>query len=146
MEASLACSRSLLRRETLDLVFVHSNGDDIHIQQHTDVVQELLEHKRRGLIRAVGFSGKTVAGAELALEWADAIMVEYHLEDQSHDGVMRDAAARGVGVVVKKALASGRLDPAAAIRCAVSHPAVTSTVVGTLHVEHLREAVDIAVS
>ena len=79
-----------------------------------------------------------VAGAMLALDWADAVMVEYHADDTSHESVIAEAASRGVGVIVKKALASGRLDPAAAIRFVTSNPHVATAVIGTRSIEHLR--------
>src|SRR5262249_30423911 len=73
-----------LRTDVLDIVFIHSNGDDVAIQQATDAVAALRELKGQGLVRAIGFSGKTADGARLALDWADAIMVEYHIDDVSH--------------------------------------------------------------
>lgn len=145
VQESLARSRKRLQRDPLDLVFVHSNGDDLHIQQHTDVVLELMEARRRGEVHRIGYSGKTVEGAALALHWADAIMVEYHLEDDSHRDVMAAAGKGGLGVVVKKALASGRLDPVDAIQFALAHPAVTSAVVGTLNPRHVQQLIEAAV-
>ncbi len=102
--------RSLRRLQTdvLVLVFIHSNGDDLEIQQSTDAVAMLCELKTAGTIRAIGFSGKTVDGARLALDWADAIMVEYHVDNRTQAPIMASAAERGVGVVVKKGLASGK--------------------------------------
>ena len=88
---------------------------------------------------AVGFSGKTVAGARAALAWADAIMVEYHLEDRTHEAVIAEAAAAGVGVIVKKGLASGRLPADEAIRFVLANEAVNSLIVGGLNLGHLRE-------
>lgn len=138
---SIERSRQRLRREVLDLVFVHSDGRDAAILQDTPVASVLQDLKAQGVIRAIGFSGKTVEGARRALQWADALMVEYHLQDTTHDPVMREALQRGVGVVVKKALASGRLEAGAALRFVLQHPAVTSVVVGGLNLEHLRQNV-----
>lgn len=130
--------RSLRRLQTdhLDIVFVHSNGDDLKIQQETDIVETLQSLRESGEVRAIGFSGKTVEGARAALDWADVLMVEYHLDDRSHRAVMDEATGRA-GVVVKKALASGRLSPDEAIRFALDHPAVCSAVVGSLNIDHL---------
>lgn len=139
VRASLERSLQRLRTDVLDLVFIHSNGDDLAIQQQTDVVDVLQDFRRRGLIRAIGLSGKTVAGAELALEWADALMVEYHLHDRSHEAVIETAAGRGLSVVVKKALASGRLPAREALAFVLRNPAVDCAVVGGLDLEHLRE-------
>lgn len=144
VRASIARSRSRLGRDRLDLVFVHSDGDDLRIMRETDVVAILQELKAAGQVEAIGFSGKTVAGAAAALDWADAIMVEYHPLDESHAPVIADAAARGVGVIVKKGLASGRLSPKNAIPFVLGNPGVTSMVIGTLSVEHMRRNIAIA--
>ena len=141
---SIARSRDRLRTDVLDIVFIHSNGDDLAIQRDTDLVAELRRQRDEGSARAIGFSGKTVEGARAALEWADAIMVEYHPDDRSHHDVMLEAADRGVGVLVKKALASGRLDPAIAIPFATAHAAVSSVVLGSLTLENMRRNVELA--
>ncbi|MBC7819471.1 MAG: aldo/keto reductase [Planctomycetaceae bacterium] len=138
VRASVAESLRRLRTEMLDMVFVHSNGDDLAIQQQTEVVPTLQKMKHAGYIRAIGFSGKTPAGAEAALEWADVVMVEYHLHDTSHADVIASAASRGVGVVVKKGLSSGHLPPADAIRFVLFNPHVASVIVGGLSLEHLQ--------
>lgn len=139
VRTSVAESLRRLRAEVLDIVFVHSNGDDLAIQQQTDVVPTLQKLKHAGYVRAIGFSGKTPAGAEAALAWADAVMVEYHLQDTSHADVIAAAASRGVGVVVKKGLASGHLPPAEALHFVLSNPHVASVIVGGLSLEHLCE-------
>ncbi len=144
--ASIERSRERLNREQLDCVFIHSDGRDLEIQNNTDIVATLQRLKDAGLIRAIGFSGKTPAGATLALNWADAIMVEYHLNDTSHDSIMREARERQIGVVVKKGLASGELSPEQSIRFVLAHPAVTSLVIGGLSIEHIRQNVRIAES
>lgn len=138
---SLETSLRRLRTDAVDMVFIHSNGDDLHILNQTDAVASLQELKRCGLTRGIGFSGKTVEGAKRALTWADAVMVEYHMEDVLHARVMAEAAERGVGVVVKKGLASGRLSAAEAVRFVLTHPAVTSMVIGGLNLEHIRQNV-----
>ena len=141
VRASVAESLRRLRTEVLDILFVHSNGDDLAIQRQTEVVPTLQKLKHAGYVRAIGFSGKSPAGAAAALEWADVVMVEYHLHDTSHAEVIASAASRGVGVVVKKGLASGHLPPAEAIRFVLSNPHVTSVIVGGLSLEHLQENV-----
>jgi len=145
VDASLARSRARLGVDRLDLVFVHSNGDDLAILRETDVVEALRAARDDGAVRCIGFSGKTVDGARAALDWADALMVMYHPDDTSHDDVMHAARERGVGIVVKKALASGRIDPSIAIPFALNHPAVTSVVIGGLDLDHMRDNVAHAV-
>jgi aryl-alcohol dehydrogenase-like predicted oxidoreductase len=144
VEDSMHLSRCCLGRDVLDIVFIHSNGDDLGILRDGEAVNMLRYHREEGMIRAIGFSGKTVEGARKALEWADAIMVEFHLRDRSHEQVMAEAHDRGVGVVVKKGLASGRLDAAESIRFVLGNPHVTSLVIGGLNPEHLRRNVEVA--
>ena len=144
VRGSISRSREQLRRSALDLVFVHSNGEDERILRETDVVPTLQDLKRRGDVRYIGFSGKTLEGAVAALAWADALMLEYHLDDRTHETVITQAAASGVGVVVKKALASGRLPPSEAIRFVLANPGVTTAVVGGLNLDHLRDNVAVS--
>ncbi|MCZ6445527.1 MAG: aldo/keto reductase [Planctomycetota bacterium] len=128
-----------LRTDVLDLVFVHAHGDDLAILEQTDVVPTLHQLRAEGLVRAIGFSGKTVQGARAALAWADAIMVEYHLDDRSHAGVIAEAGRSDVGVVVKKGLASGGLDPAKAIPFVLNTTGVGSLLIGALNEDHIRQ-------
>jgi aryl-alcohol dehydrogenase-like predicted oxidoreductase len=139
IERSVVRSLQRLRTDVLDLVFIHSDGRDLEILEHTDAAATLASLKTRGLVRAIGFSGKTAAGAIAALAWADAVMVEYHLEDRSHEPVLERAAAAGVGVIVKKGLGSGHLPADEALRFVLANPAVTSVVVASLSLEHLRQ-------
>jgi aryl-alcohol dehydrogenase-like predicted oxidoreductase len=142
--ASVQRSLQRLKTDMLDLVFIHSDGRDLTILQESDVAETLNDLRAAGLIRAIGFSGKTVEGARAALEWADALMVEYHLNETSHAAVMEEAASRGVGIVVKKGLASGHLPPETAIPFVLENPAVSSLVIGGLHIAHLKSNLEFA--
>ncbi|MGE3314822.1 MAG: aldo/keto reductase [Planctomycetaceae bacterium] len=138
VEVSLNRSLERLRTDVLDLVFIHSNGNDLGVLNETDVVEVLSEYRDRGAIRGIGLSGKTVEGARASFEWADAVMVEYHVNDLSHAEVIREAAERGIAVIVKKGLASGHLPAADAIRFVLSNRGVSSLVVGGLNLDHIR--------
>jgi aryl-alcohol dehydrogenase-like predicted oxidoreductase len=144
VEASVRRSLARLKCAALDIVFIHSNGQDMSILQDTPAVATLQQLKAQGLIRAIGFSGKTVEGASASLSWADVLMVEYHLDDRSHEQVIAQAAAQGVGVVVKKGLASGRLPAAQAIEFILANPAVSSLIVGGLNLNHIQSNVEVA--
>jgi aryl-alcohol dehydrogenase-like predicted oxidoreductase len=143
---SIDRSRRNLRTEVLDLVFVHSDGNDREILENTDVVETLVQLKSSGTVRAIGFSGKTVHGARQALDWADAIMVEYHCDDRSHEPLLVEARQRQVGVVVKKGLASGALRAGDAIQFVLQNPCVDSMIIGSLNLNHIRENVQAAES
>ena len=137
IEQSIARSLARLQTDALDLVFIHSNGDDLAILRDTEAVPTLELLRDQGRVGLIGISGKTVAGARAALDWADCLMIEYHLDDQSHTDVIAEAHERGIGIVVKKPLASGRLPAAEALRFVLSNPGVSSVIVGTLSLDHL---------
>jgi aryl-alcohol dehydrogenase-like predicted oxidoreductase len=159
--------RSLRRLETdyLDLVLVHSDGNDLAVLEHTEVYATLTELKREGLIRAFGFSGKTIAGGLKALETGDCAMVTYNLAEQGERAVLDYAAVHGKGILIKKALASGHActpapqggqglsraagqdeDPVrASFELIFAHPAVSSVIVGTITPAHLAHNVTTAV-
>ena len=138
--------RSLKRLQTdhLDLLLIHASGNDLDILHHTDVVDIVLELRRRGMVHAIGVSGKTPEGAANALTWADVIMVEYHLRDQSHEAVITQAARKGVGVLCKKGLASGHLSPHEAIPFVLANPHIASLVIGGLSLSHFHHNVQLA--
>ena len=144
IRASAARSLQRLKTDVLDILFIHSDGNDLAILNDTDAVEAMITLRDAGLARAVGFSGKTVQGARASLLWADVLMVEYHPEDRSHEEVIGEAAGAGIGIIIKKPLASGRLDPRTAIEFALSNPAVGSLVVGGLNLDHLRADLAIA--
>lgn len=138
VRASLERSRERLNSDVLDFVFIHSPGRDREILETTDVVGVLQEYRQRGIIRAIGLSGKTVEGAQLALSWADALMVEYHLHDVSHQQVIEEARQRNIAVFVKKGLGSGTISPAEAIPFVLGQAGVNCLVVGGLSLDHFR--------
>jgi aryl-alcohol dehydrogenase-like predicted oxidoreductase len=138
IRASVERSLQRLRTDVLDVVFLHSDGRDLEILNGSDAVETLQTLRRDGCVRTIGFSGKTVEGARQAASWADVVMVEYHLQDMSHAAVISAARRQGVGVVVKKGLASGHLPAAEAIRFVLSNPDVDTLIVGGLDVEHVR--------
>ena len=141
--------RSLQRLHTdyLDLVLVHSDGNDLTVLED-EVYPALQQLKQEGLIRGYGFSGKTVEGGIRALESGDCAMVTWNLREQAERPVLDYAHAHGKGILVKKALASGHIclegeDPlTAGFELVFSHPAVTSAIIGTINPVHLRQNVE----
>ena len=59
IEASVARSRQTLGVNVLDLVFIHSPGDDLHLLTHTDAVATLVRLRESGAIARIGLSAKT---------------------------------------------------------------------------------------
>ena len=144
VRSSVARSHERLGSDELDIVLIHSDGNDLHVLNETDVVPTLLAMRDAGAVKAVGFSGKTIEGARAALQWADVLMVEHNLRDQSHGSVIAEAAEVGVGIVVKKGLASGALDPAEAIPFVLGTVGVASVVIGGLDVDHIQTNISLA--
>jgi len=143
--SSLDRSRDLLGRPRLDLVLVHSHGDDLRILREEAVTAALQAAREREEVSALGFSAKTVEGALAALEAGYAtLMLEYHPLDASMRPALERAAACGATVLVKKPLASGRIGPERALPYLLAAPAVTAAVVGSLRIDHLAECVAIA--
>jgi aryl-alcohol dehydrogenase-like predicted oxidoreductase len=148
--ARLSVERSLQRLETdfIDLLLVHSDGNDVAILRDSGLYETLAELKREGKIRAFGLSGKTVAGGLLALEQGDCAMVTYNLNEQGEVPVLDYAELHGKGILVKKALASGHAclqpgeDPVrASFELIFGHPAVGSAIIGTINPQHLADNV-----
>ncbi len=136
---SVEGSLQRLHTDRLDVVLIHSDGNDLQILDHLGTLDCLLELKARGWIRAAGISHKTVAGARRAMDLgADVIMATLNLTATGEAGLIAEAGEAGVGVLVKKALASGHAGTDS-LRYAAGSPGVSSVVVGTLNVAHLRE-------
>jgi len=143
--------RSLQRLGTdhLDLVLVHSDGNDETIIRERDTLETLAGLKREGKIRAFGMSTKTVAGGLLAAERSDCVMVTWNHAEQDDVAVVNYCREHRKGVLIKKALASGHLgvgeDPVeSALRMILGHSGVSSIIVGTINPLHLRANVTAA--
>lgn len=98
-----------LRSDYLDLVLVHSDGNDREIIERYEVFDTLAELKRAGWIRAFGMSSKTLEGGLLTAKYADAVMVTYNPRQREELAVIEACQRQGKGVLIKKALASGHL-------------------------------------
>ena len=140
-----------LRRDFIDVVLVHSSGDDMNIIQQEDALAELDKLKQKGLIRAFGMSTKTVEGGLWVVENCDVVMATCNLEYNEEQSVLDRAKELNKGVVVKKGLLSGHAKVAAggagierSIEHVLSQPAVSSMIVGTINTNHLRKNVEIA--
>lgn len=146
IEASVCRSLVRLRSETVDVVFVHSDGHDHHVLSETPVLSVLDRLRRQGLIRAIGFSGKSAAGGLAAVDDSriEAVMVVYNPSDTSQLPVIEAAGRVGKAVFVKKPLAQGRHSPAEALPMILARPEVTSVVIGSLDAGHLANACSIA--
>lgn len=130
---SVDASLDRLETDYLDIVLVHSDGRDAQCLSALSTLDQL---KRAGKIRATGFSHKTLAGGQLALDACDVIMAALSERNRVESGLVRDAGDRGRGVLIKRALDSGNAAPET-LRYVADLPGVTSIVVGTIDPRHL---------
>ena len=155
----MSVERSLrrLRTDYLDLVMIHSDGNDLDILLNSGALQTLQQLKQEGWIRSLGISSKTLEGGLLAAEVCDAVMLMYHAGYTDEEPVIAKSALQGAAVLLKKVLASGHIchdarpvqeesqDPTeqqdpiqSALNFAYAHPGVTSAIIGTVNLQHLR--------
>ena len=145
---SLEGSLQRLKVDQVDLLLVHSDGGDVeqHGGEHLAAVLQSL--RDQGKTRLVGFSGKTPECMMAATRWSDVVMVEYNYENRAMEDVIRTAADEGVGVLVKKGLGSGHLDPARALtfllRDAPVKDTISSIIIGSGSLQRMRENVALA--
>ena len=140
--------------ETLDMVLIHSSGDDLAILEQEAVLPTLRNLQQAGLIRAVGMSSKTVTGGLRAVECCDVVMATCNLAQREELPVIRAAQLAGKGVFIKKGLLSGHLDTLdtlakadpvrASLKFIFAESGVSSVIVGTLNPAHLRANVEAA--
>lgn len=136
--ASVERSLGRLKTDVIDVVLIHSDGRDEAIQQETGAVQALQNLKQQGKARFIGLSGKTANGFKLSLAWADVAMVEYSPANPAMRDTIETMHQAGLGVLIKKAMGSGGVDPGEAIRFGLTPRGVSSLVLATLHEAHLR--------
>lgn len=152
---SFSIERSLKRLNTdvIDIVLVHSDGNDEKIIQEYGTLEALAQLKAEGKIRAFGMSAKTAKGGLLAAEQSDAVMVTWNLQYKEEVPVIDYCQTHNKGVLIKKALASGHTtqttdeDPVQkSFEMIFGHSGASSAIVGTINPEHLRGNVEKAIS
>ena len=121
--------RSLRRLNTdvLDIVLIHSDGNDLEIINNIGTLDALAELKRQGKLRAFGISTKTVAGGLLAAQNSDVVMVTWNLEYQLDIPIIDYCQQHNKGVLIKKAFASGHLTQIDSVQADHIQPDTTQT-------------------
>jgi aryl-alcohol dehydrogenase-like predicted oxidoreductase len=142
--ASVLRSLRRLRTDRIDIVLVHSDGNDLDIIERRGTLEMLAQLKREGCLRAYGLSHKTVAGGIAAAARCDVVMATLNESAREELDVVAAARAQRCGVLVKKPLAGGRAtgNPerlSAALQFVKSIDGVSSIVVGTTDPKHLRD-------
>ena len=146
VRTSIQRSLKNLKTDYLDIVLVHSNGDDETIIDNTDCLETLARLKEKGIIRAFGMSTKTIQGGIRATDLTDVVMVTLNTSSKEDLPVIKNALSKNKGVLVKKALNSGNLSENSLeknLNFVINTSGVTSIVVGTINQEHLAANVSI---
>jgi aryl-alcohol dehydrogenase-like predicted oxidoreductase len=142
--ASVEQSLKNLRTDRIDLLLLHSNGEDEKILTKTDALAALSSLKQSGKIRAAGISAKTEKGVALACDSLDIVMASFSQSDQALSGALAEARAAGLGILAIKGLASGHLSARGAIEFVLKENFIDALIVGTIDPAHLQEAVETA--
>ena len=148
--SSVESSLLKLKRDVVDIVLVHSDGNDMNIINNEPVFDALASLKEKGLIKAYGMSSKTVEGGCWVVENCDVVMATANLEYDEERSVFELAEKLKKGVIVKKGLQSGHADSSSggggvenAFQHVLTQPGVSSMIVGTINKQHLQDNVAI---
>ncbi len=162
LRKSVERSLRRLRTDYLDIVLIHSDGNDEHLIHHHQVLHTLSELKRAGWIRAFGMSTKTLEGGLICAQEADVVMATFDPAQEGELALMQSCATHKAGVLLKKIFNSGHLltkdhlsaedkhsKPINAIieqqmKVIFAQTAVNSAIIGTLNCQHLRSNVQCA--
>jgi aryl-alcohol dehydrogenase-like predicted oxidoreductase len=130
-----------LKTDYLDVVLIHSSGDDMSIIRDGAAIDALETLKQKGLIRAHGMSSKTVEGGLKVVEQMDVVMATCNLSYNDELPVLEAAQKNARGVLIKKGLQSGHIGGEEGVRQSMqfvfSQPGVSSMIVGTINPAHL---------
>jgi aryl-alcohol dehydrogenase-like predicted oxidoreductase len=149
IQMSIERSLKHLKRDALDIVLIHSDGDDLVNMQKYGTLEYLLDLKQKGLIRAVGASTKTIEGGKYALDHADVVMAAINTQYLDEKPVFDYAAELGKTTLVKKAMNSGHLSTESdehPLAFVMKQEGVGAIVSGTLNPKHLKDNVEVVAS
>lgn len=147
---SVEASLKRLQTDYLDMLLIHSSGEDEKIIHTYEVFNTLEKLKKAGKIRLGGMSTKTVEGGLLTVRHADVVMATYQEAYPDERPVIEAASAAKKIVLLKKVLGSGHLtvqkkgeDPVLrAMKFVFSVPGVASVIVGSINPLHLKHNVE----
>jgi aryl-alcohol dehydrogenase-like predicted oxidoreductase len=165
IRAGVERSLSLLKTDHLDLVQLHMSPSVATIQSER-AVETLTSLRDEGKIRFIG-SSSTIPNIwdHLDLEVFDAFQIPYSALERDHEEAIAEAHSQGVGVIVRGGVAKGGPRPdrprqrnfwdaweeaklselldagqsavELVLRYTLSHPGLSTIIVGTASVDHL---------
>lgn len=146
IEKSITQSLKRLQTDYLDIVLLHSNGEDEKIID-SNAFEVLAKMKAAGDLRAYGMSSKTITGGLRAVEQSDVIMLCYHPGYTDELAVLESAKKLNKGIFIKKAFNSGHFVPSITAENKIKYTfdfilktnAISSIIIGTLNVKHLQD-------
>ncbi len=144
--ASIERSLRRLRTDYLDLVLIHSDGNDEAILRDGACVDMLRRCQQEGLVRHIGMSTKTSAGGIMAAEQLDVVMLTWNLQQRDTEA-LQAALRLGKGVLVKKGLMSGHVQGGSgdlvrdSMQLIFREAGIGSMITGTINPAHLRSNV-----
>jgi aryl-alcohol dehydrogenase-like predicted oxidoreductase len=144
ISASVEQSLRRLRTDHIDVLLLHSDGNDVEILTQTGALEALFQLKQAGKIRASGISAKTESGIREAARTLDVVMAPFSQKESTLTGALAAAHQHGVGVLAIKGLFSGHLEAPAAIEYVLRHDFIDALIVGTINPAHLADAVMVA--
>lgn len=159
-----------MRTDYVDLMQLHNPATEL--AEQNDLVAVLQEMKQQGKVRWIGCSS-TSPHIETYIQWGvfDVFQIPYSALERQHEEAITQAGQAGAGTIIRGGVARGEpgaglgaadrwaaferagLDELRAegesrtaflLRFTLAHPEMDTTIVGTLHPEHLAENVRIA--
>jgi aryl-alcohol dehydrogenase-like predicted oxidoreductase len=154
IQKSIENSLFNLQKEQLDIVLIHSDGNDEKIILNDGALEQLNHLKKKGLIRATGMSTKSIKGGVMAAEQSDVVMVTHNLNYQEESAVIDYAYQHNKGIMIKKAFASGHATSTQSdninteeskdivlqsFNCIYQNKGVSSIILGSINPGHIKE-------
>lgn len=134
-ERSVTRTLQRLQTDCLDVLLIHSDGNDVSILSNDKLIDTLGQFKKRGLVKLVGASTKTIEGGLKAIDLLDVVMCT---PDQIE--ILDAAKIKSKAIILKKILGSGHTENTKqAIKNAFAHSGVSAAIIGTIKPQHLRE-------